>query len=85
MVNTGENENTARPGGFEAGLARLQEIVLLLENENTPIEEALRVFEEGVRLSKELGGQLDNIRQKIDILKKDAEGSLQLLPFEEEK
>ena len=85
MVNTGENENTAQPGGFEAGLARLQEIVLLLENENTPIEEALRVFEEGVRLSKELGGQLDNIRQKIDILKKDAEGSLQLRPFEEEK
>lgn len=85
MVNTEENENAAKTLCFEAKLARLQDIVLLLENESTPIEEALKAFEEGVSLSRELGEQLDNIRQKIEILKKDAEGRLQLRPFEEEK
>ena len=77
------NEN-AKEAGFEAKLARLQDIVSILENENTPIEKAFSVFEEGVKISKELGETLDNIKQKIEILKKDAEGKMQTQPFQEE-
>ena len=69
--------------GFEARLARLQEIVSILENENTQLEESLSVFEEGVKISRDLSETLDNIKQKIEILKKDAEGRLQLKSFDE--
>lgn len=77
-------KNQEQDTGFEARLARLQEIVSILENENTPLEESLAVFEEGVKISKELSETLDNIKQKIEILKKDAEGKLQLRPFDEQ-
>lgn len=86
MVNeeiSAENKQNEE-AGFEAKLARLQDIVAILENENTPIEKALSVFEEGVALSKELGGKLDDIKQKIEILKKDAAGNVQAQPFQEE-
>lgn len=84
MVKTEGSKSKDKDAGFETKLARLQEIVAILENENTPIEKALSVFEEGVALSKELGDKLDDIRQKIEILRKDAEGKIQAQPFQEE-
>lgn len=71
--------------GFEKKLNRLQEIVDMLENENTTLEQSMKVFEEGVKISKDLSGQLDQVKQKIEVLKKDAQGNLKLKPFEEEK
>lgn len=68
-----ENKND-----FEQKLKRLEEIVLRLENEETPLEEAINLFEEGVNISKELNERLLEIKGKIEVIKKDAQGRIKL-------
>ncbi len=68
---------------FEKNLKRLENIVENLESEDTPIEKSLKFFEEGVKISKELSGKLDEVKRKIEILKKDASG-IKLEEYEEE-
>jgi exodeoxyribonuclease VII small subunit len=63
---------------FEEKLKRLQEIVRILENENTPLEESIKLFEEGVEISKELNEKLIEVKGKIEVIKKDAENKIKL-------
>ena len=53
---------------FEGALARLEEIVRLLESPNAPLDELLSLFEEGTGLVKQCTKQLDTAEQKIKIL-----------------
>lgn len=64
---------------FERSLARLEEIVSLLERGDAPLEQAMGLFEEGAGLLRECTRQLDEAEQKITLLT--AEGEL---PFPEE-
>jgi exodeoxyribonuclease VII small subunit len=66
---------------FEEILARLQTIVEKLEGGDLPLEEALRQFEEGVRLAREGSAQLDLAERKVEALLKDAEGNDRIEPF----
>jgi len=59
---------------FETRLQRLQEIVNLLESGERPLEEAIRLYQEGVMLSKMCQTQLDTAKHEIEILNTD--GSL---------
>ena len=61
---------------FEDKLKRLEEIVHLLEDEKTPLEEALKLFEEGNALFNELKAYLKKAEEKIEILIKDQMGTL---------
>ena len=63
---------------FEEKLKRLQEIVRILENENTSLEESIKLFEEGVEISKELNEKLIEVKGKIEVIKKDAENKIKL-------
>ena len=47
---------------FEKNLSKLENIVEKLESEDTPIEKSLEFFEEGVKISKELSGKLDEVK-----------------------
>ncbi|MCF8009728.1 MAG: exodeoxyribonuclease VII small subunit [Clostridiales bacterium] len=53
---------------FEAALAQLEETVRRLEDGQIPLEEALDLFTEGVRLSKICSSQLDAAEKKIKLL-----------------
>ncbi len=53
---------------FEAAIARLEEIVRALENGSTPLDEALCLFEEGVKLVRLCNERLDGAEQKIRML-----------------
>jgi exodeoxyribonuclease VII small subunit len=53
---------------FEDALARLEAIVVRLESGDLPLEESLKQFEEGVRLSRLCTRQLDDAEAKIEIL-----------------
>lgn len=53
---------------FEAAIARLEEIVRALESGNTPLDESLSLFEEGVALVKLCNERLDGAEQKIKML-----------------
>ncbi|KAB2862408.1 MULTISPECIES: exodeoxyribonuclease VII small subunit [Exiguobacterium] len=51
---------------FEAALARLEEIVTQLETGEVALEEAMTLYEEGVRLSALCQAKLTAAEQKMD-------------------
>ncbi|HRK06187.1 MAG TPA: exodeoxyribonuclease VII small subunit [Pseudobdellovibrionaceae bacterium] len=53
---------------FEKKLSRLEEIVEKMESGEMPLEESLRLFEEGVKLSRECNVQLADAEQKVKLL-----------------
>lgn len=61
---------------FEQALARLEEIVRMLESGSAPLDRSLELFEEGVGLVKMCNSQLDNVEQRIKILSKNESGEL---------
>jgi len=63
---------------FEEKLKKLENIVKTLEDENTPLEDAIKFFEEGVEISKELNEKLIEVKGKIELIKKDAENKIKL-------
>ena len=50
---------------FEVQLARLEEIVRLLERGERPLEESLSLYEEGMTLAKACSTRLDTIEVRI--------------------
>lgn len=59
-----ENKNM----NFENALARLEQIVKLLESGNAPLDDSLALFEEGVELVKLCNSKLDHVERRIKIL-----------------
>lgn len=53
---------------FEKKLKRLEEIVGTMEKGSLPLEESLKLFEEGVKLSKDCHEQLSKAEQKVKLL-----------------
>jgi exodeoxyribonuclease VII small subunit len=53
---------------FEERLERLEELALRIKEPDLPLEEAIAVFEEGVKLSKGLERDLDRIQGKVELL-----------------
>ena len=66
---------------FEACLARLEQIVAALESGNLPLEESLKVFEEGVALARHCGRYLEDAERRIEVLAKDDSGAVTTRPF----
>jgi exodeoxyribonuclease VII small subunit len=69
---------------FEHSLARLEEVVRRLESPQLSLDEAMKLFEEGVALSRECQKQLEEAEGKVEILLKKADGKLLAEPFEPE-
>ncbi len=67
---------------FEAALARLEEIVVALEGGDRPLEESLKLFEEGIALTRQCASRLDHAQRRIDLLSRDARGEPVLVPFD---
>ena len=61
---------------FEQSLARLEEIVRMLESGSAPLDKSLELFEEGVGLVKSCNSKLDNVEQRIKILSRNDEGNM---------
>jgi exodeoxyribonuclease VII small subunit len=62
------------PPAFEAALAQLESLVTRLESGELPLDEALRTFEQGVRLTRECQSALGAAQQKVQqLLKRDDE------------
>lgn len=53
---------------FEERLERLEELAERIKEPELPLEEAVSVFEEGVKLSKGLQRDLDKIQGKVEML-----------------
>ena len=74
----------AKKPDFENSLARLEEIVGKLESANLSLDEAMKLFEEGVGLSQECQKQLEEAEGRVEILLKKADGKMVAEPFESE-
>lgn len=59
---------------FEASLNELETIVKQLEEGDLPLEESLKLFETGVKLSRECRERLTNAERRIEVLMKDNNG-----------
>ena len=55
---------------FEKKLSRLEEIVVKMESGNLTLEESLKLFEEGVKNSRECQAQLSEAEAKVKVLLK---------------
>jgi exodeoxyribonuclease VII small subunit len=69
---------------FERSLARLEEVVRRLESPQLSLDEAMKLFEEGVGLSRECQKQLEEAEGRVEILLKKADGKMAAEPFEAE-
>jgi exodeoxyribonuclease VII small subunit len=67
--------------GFEASLAKLEEIVAQLERGDLSLEDSVKLFEEGTRLSAECRKQLEEAEGKVELLVKQRDGSMKREPF----
>ena len=74
----------ARGKSFETQLAALERVVRELERGDLPLEESLKLFEEGVRLSRECQERLGQAERRIEVLLRDDEGRAVLSAFDEE-
>jgi exodeoxyribonuclease VII small subunit len=69
---------------FERSLARLEEVVRRLESPQLSLDEAMKLFEEGVGLSRECQKQLEEAEGRVEILLKKADGKMVVEAFEAE-
>lgn len=70
---------------FEKKLSRLEEIVAKMESGNLPLEDSLKLFEEGVKNSRECQKQLSEAEEKVKVLLKvDKLGQAETKDFEGE-
>ncbi len=65
---------------FEASMQRLEEIVRTMERGELPLEQSLKLFEEGTALVRTCGTMLDEAEMKIVKLMKGSDGE----PVEQE-
>lgn len=66
---------------FEDSIKQLEKIVEQLEKGDLPLEDSVKLFEEGVRLSSACKQELDEAEGKVQILVKQRDGSMKAEPF----
>lgn len=72
----------AEAPSFEVAIMRLTEIVQVLERGEIPLEESLRLFEEGVKLSRVSQQKLDSAEKRVEqLLAVDDQGRPRTTPF----
>lgn len=81
---TNKKPEPAKKPDFERSLGRLEEVVRRLESANLSLDDAMKLFEEGVELSRECQKQLEEAEGRVEILLKKADGKLAAEPFEPE-
>ncbi len=71
---------TAKSLRFEDGLKRLEEIAMQMERGEQPLDELLKLYEEGVKLSAELNGKLDEMEGRMLEVQQNANGEWKAVP-----
>lgn len=74
----------SRGNEFESAFQKLEGIVAKLENEEISLDESLKLFEEGVTLSRFCHTKLEEIEKKIETIVADSKGNPKTAPFDAE-
>ena len=67
---------------FEKTMTELEEIVNKMENGDVTLEEALSLFEKGIKLSKNCQKILDDAEKKVTVLLSSDDGEITEKPFD---
>ena len=70
-----------RGNEFEKAFKELETIVQRLESEELPLDESLRLFEQGINLSRFCHQRLEEVEKKIELILADAKGQPRTEPF----
>lgn len=68
---------------FEDSLNELEQIVEALETGGLSLDESLKAFEKGVRITKDCQQALDKAEQKVSVLTRDSNGEISAAPLDE--
>jgi exodeoxyribonuclease VII small subunit len=79
-----KKSDAAKKPDFEYSLTRLEEIVGKLESANLSLDDAMKLFEEGVQLSRDCQKYLEQAEGKVEILLKKAGSEMAAEPFDPE-
>ncbi len=83
MSNTADAAPEPAPG-FEASLDELEKVTRQLESGELPLERALELFEQGMKLSEQCRKQLEEAETRVEILLK-KNGQTTAEPFQTDK
>ena len=77
----GESPQSEEPG-FEQNIEKLEKVVAQLEQGNLPLDEALRLYEEGIQAYRACQGLLKDADERVTKLVETLEGELREEPFD---
>jgi exodeoxyribonuclease VII small subunit len=77
-------KKTMAKKNFELSIEHLEKIVSELESGDLSLEDSLKKFEEGIKLSKACSKMLDETEKRILMLIKENDGYLSETPFDNE-
>ena len=66
---------------FEANISRLEEIVRRLDDGSVPLEDAIKLFQEGTELTARCNKLLDQAELEVVKLTKGPDGTIEEVPF----
>jgi exodeoxyribonuclease VII small subunit len=66
---------------FEDSFKKLEKIIVKLEGGDLPLEETLKLYEEGMRLYTQCAQKLTEVQKKVELLSQTPEGRLTGKPF----
>ena len=69
----------AKKKNFEEELQRLSQIVEQVESGQTPLDEAIKLYKEGLTLAAKCGASLTAYEEEVATLQKNAEGAFDLV------
>ena len=71
-----------KPLTFEEGLERLEQIAGQMERNELPLDELLKLYEEGMKLSSELNQKLENTTSRMLEIKMGRDGEAKAVPID---
>ena len=71
--------------GFEEKLTQLESVVEKLERGELSLEESVRLFEEGVKLSEACKGELEKAEGRVQVLVEGRKGAMRAAEMEVEE
>ncbi|HUI31093.1 MAG TPA: exodeoxyribonuclease VII small subunit [Candidatus Acidoferrales bacterium] len=81
-VQLAGNEKAKDDLSFEQALKRLEEIVETLEAGNSPLEESVKLYEEGMALAKSCMTRLNEAKLKLKKIQKKSGGDIEEIDLE---
>lgn len=67
---------------FEESIEELEQIVSALESGSTPLDEAVALFEKGMKITVKCRNQLERAEQKVKLLTENDDGNVKISDFD---